>query len=98
MIKIHPNIQGRILFAGLFQRATSFNSLPAPKHDFSKLDEHYIITDKAGIISNITDSLFAEIGLHHKMFPYNNDSNFNALVDFRVLCPSIMEADVEAQL
>lgn len=42
------------------------------KPELDKYEKHYIITDGEHFITNITDGLCAEIGLHPKFFEYTD--------------------------
>lgn len=46
-----------------------------PKPEFEKLDKQYIITDTEGNITNLTEGLNLDMGLHSKFFQYS-DSMF----------------------
>ncbi len=43
-----------------------------PKPEYEKHDHEYIITDKEGNITNVTEGLFMEMGLHSKFFNYTD--------------------------
>jgi hypothetical protein len=42
------------------------------KSEFEKLEKNYILTDTDGNISNVTEGLNFELGLHAKFFQYTD--------------------------
>jgi hypothetical protein len=43
-----------------------------PKPEFEKLEKNYIICDVDGNITNVTEGLNYELGLHAKFFQYSD--------------------------
>lgn len=92
LIKVHPHINGRVLFIGLFQKLKKFEGMEKPKEEYSFLEQHYILTDNRGYIMNVTDGLFHELGLHPRYFNYE-EGDIASMVCMDHLCPNIMDSD-----
>ncbi len=58
----------KIVFVGFIQRHDRFEDMEPPKAEFEKLEKQYIICDVDGNITNVTEGLNYEIGLHAKFF------------------------------
>jgi hypothetical protein len=59
-----------------------------PISEFERLDRHYMITDTDGNITNVTEGLLGELGLHAKFFHYT-DSIFQQMFNVKCICPMI---------
>jgi hypothetical protein len=42
------------------------------KPEYDKFDQEYIVSDKEGNITNVSEGLFMEMGLHAKFFNYTD--------------------------
>ena len=56
------------MFVGFIQRNDRFEDMEPVKPEFEKYDKQYIITDVDGNITNVTEGLNTELGLHAKFF------------------------------
>lgn len=68
-----------------------------PKTEFEKLSRQYIIADNEGNITNVTDGLFYEMGLHTRFFNYT-DSIFEMVFPITKICADITEEVNQEQL
>lgn len=68
LIKVHTQINGRVLFIGLLQKTKDLSIFDEPKGDYAKLPKNYILTDQAGYIMNVSEGLYYELGLHPILF------------------------------
>jgi hypothetical protein len=64
-----------------------------PKAEYEQLDQDYIVTDKDGNITNVTEGLFMEMGLHPKFFNYT-DSIFQQMFNLSRIVPETADHDV----
>jgi hypothetical protein len=67
------------------------------KPEYDKFDQEYIVSDKEGNITNVSEGLFMEMGLHAKFFNYT-DSIFQQMFNVQKICPDITDHDVLDQL
>lgn len=67
------------------------------KPEFDKYDQEYIITDKDGNITNVTEGLFTDMGLHSNFFNYT-DSIFQQMFNITKICPEITDPDTMDQI
>lgn len=72
VVKVFPQINDKIIFVGFIQRCDRFEDMEPPKTEFEKLRRQYIIADQEGNITNVTDGLFYEMGLHSQFFNYTD--------------------------
>ena len=68
IVKVFPQVNDRIVFVGFIQRNDRFEDMEPVKPEFEKYDKQYIITDVDGNITNVTEGLNTELGLHAKFF------------------------------
>lgn len=68
LIKIFPEINGKIVFVGCMKRTDRFEDLVSPKGNLERYEQHYLLTDKEGYIKNISEGLNYTLGLHPKFF------------------------------
>lgn len=97
LIKIHTQINGRVLFVGLLQKAKVCTLLDEPRGEFVKMSQNYIVTDHAGFIMNVSEGLFYELGLHSILFKHS-DSSFTSMINIEKICPGIRDEDTEHAL
>lgn len=71
-MKVYPQVNEKIVFVGFVQRHNAFEDMESAKPEYEKFDHEYIITDKEGNITNVTEGLFMEMGLHSKFFNYTD--------------------------
>lgn len=64
------------------------------KQEFEVYDHQYIITDRDGNITNVTEGLNHDLGLNSKFFKYS-DSMFQVYFNIQLLCPDILTLDIE---
>lgn len=67
------------------------------KPEFEKYDKQYIITDVDGNITNVTEGLNLELGLHAKFFQYT-DSIFQQMFHLQKVCPDIFDSEMTESL
>ena len=94
MIKVYPQINGHIVFAGFLQKSPEFNLLPPVKVGYEKLEQNYIMTDENGYISNISEGLLFEIGLNSKFFQIKSIDSINRVMNIQSLCSQISYPEV----
>lgn len=58
------------MFVGFVQRGRNFSDMQPVKHDYEGYEQNYIIAFEDGNITNVTEGLYHEIGLHAKFFHY----------------------------
>ncbi len=75
------------------QRHDRFDEMEPAKPEFEKYDKQYIITDVDGNITNVTEGLNMELGLHAKFFQYT-DSIFQQMFHLQKICPDLFDADL----
>jgi hypothetical protein len=92
IVKVFPQVNDRIVFVGFIQRNDRFDDMEPVKPEFEKYDKQYIITDVEGNITNVTEGLNIELGLHAKFFSYT-DSIFQQMFHLKRICPDIFEPD-----
>ncbi|TNV87853.1 hypothetical protein FGO68_gene5771 [Halteria grandinella] len=96
IVKVFPQVNEQIVFIGFISRHDRFDDMEQVKPEFEKLDKQYIITDVEGNITNITEGLKLDIGLHSKFFQYS-DSMFQQMFNIQQICPEIFENDQNVQ-
>ena len=94
MIKVYPQINGHIVFAGFLQKFPSFTLMPPVKVGYEKLQQNYIMTDENGYISNISEGLLYEIGLNSKFFQVKSMDSINRVMNIQNLCSQITYPEV----
>lgn len=67
-----------------------------PKEEFKSFEQHYVVTDEFGNITNISEGLNDEIGLHSKFFSLHGPITNN--ISFSLICPEILDPDIEEGL
>lgn len=97
IVKVFPKVDEKIVFVGFVQRAPDFVDMEPPSAEFERLDRHYLITDIDGNITNVTEGLLGELGLHAKFFNYT-DSIFQQMFNFKSICPVIMDNSIQESL
>lgn len=60
--------------------------------EYMNLEQHYLITDDLGNITNVTEGLNLELGLNAKFFNYS-DSIFQQMISIEQICREIHEPD-----
>lgn len=90
LVKIYPYLNRNILFVGFIQMSPKFDEMNPVKMDYERMDQHYIMTDMDGYISNISEGLKYEIGLYSKFFNYG-DSIFQSKVSISKICNKLMD-------
>lgn len=93
LVKVYPKISDKILFVGFIQNLDKFDEMEPPKYEYEHLEHQYILTDKDGNITNVTEGLNNELGLNAKFFQYS-DSIFENMFNLQRLCPEILQYDV----
>lgn len=93
MVKVFPQVNDRIVFVGFIQRNDRFEDMEPVKPVFEKYDKQYIITDVDGNITNVTEGLNLELGLHAKFFQYT-DSIFQQMFHLQKICPDIFDSEM----
>jgi hypothetical protein len=91
-VKTFPQINEKIVFVGFIKRAASFEDMEPPKSEYERHDREYIICDKEGNITNVTQGLYTEMGLHPKFFSYT-DSIFQQMFSIQRICPDLLDND-----
>lgn len=82
IVKVFPQVNEQIVFVGFIARHDRFDDMEQVKPEYEKLDKQYIITDNEGNITNITEGLKLDIGLHSKFFQYS-DSIFQQMFNIQ---------------
>ncbi len=67
------------------------------KPEFEKNDKQYIITDVDGNITNVTEGLNYELGLHAKFFSYT-DSIFQQMFNLQKISADLFDPDLAEAL
>ena len=62
------------------------------KTEFENMEQHYIIADQEGNITNVTEGLNLELGLHAKFFHYS-DSIFQQMFNIQSICPELYDPE-----
>lgn len=65
-----------------------------PKTEFEIFEQHYIVTDQEGYITNVTEGLNLDLGLNAKFFNYT-DSIFQVKFNINKICNTIQESDIQ---
>ena len=86
IVKVFPQVNEKIVFVGFIQRSLGFHDMEPPAAEYERLEKHYIISDVDGNITNVTEGLFNELGLHAKFFHYT-DSIFQQMFNLKSICP-----------
>lgn len=68
LVKVYPLLTNQIMFVGFMQRGTRFDDIQQPKLEYDGYEQCYIMTDEYGNISNVSEGLHRECGLHAKFF------------------------------
>ena len=85
-MKVYPHLTDKIIFIGFLQRASKFEEMESPKTQYETYEQNYIITDKEGNITNVTEGLNFDLGLNAKFFHYT-DSIFQQMFNIQKICP-----------
>lgn len=85
------------MFIGFVQRTDKFEEMEPVKGDYENFEKHYIITDSDCNITNVSEGLKDEIGLHAKFFKYN-DSIFQRFFNISTICPDLIDPDIQEVL
>ncbi|TNV87907.1 hypothetical protein FGO68_gene9941 [Halteria grandinella] len=98
LVKVYPNLNDKIQFIGFIQAIEMFDQqMDPPKNQFEHLEHQYILCDQKGNIFHVTDGLNFELGLNSKFFDYNPHA-VNSQINIQVVCPEIMEPDIQDML
>lgn len=92
IVKVYPHLTDKVIFCGFLQRQDKFEGIDPVKHEFNGLDQHYLITDSEGNITNVTESLNTELGLNSKFFNYT-DSIFQQMISLEKICVDIFDPE-----
>ena len=91
-VKTFPQINEKIVFVGFLKRSVSFEDMEPPKSEYERYDREFIICDKEGNITNVTQGLYTEMGMHPKFFNYT-DSIFQQMFSIQRICPDLLDND-----
>ena len=68
-----------------------------PKAELEHIEQHFVLCDSNGNISNVTEGLRYDMGLNQKFFN-SSRSSMLSLINFNTICPEVGETEVEDNL
>lgn len=93
LVKVFPQVIEKIVFVGFLQRVDKFDDMEPPKSEYENAPQHFIYTDAEGNITNVTEGLYNELGLHAKFFSHG-DSIFEQMFNIGRISPDLMDFDL----
>jgi PAS domain S-box-containing protein len=90
IVKVYPQVDEKIVFVGFVQKSDKFEDMEPAASEYERLEKNYIVTDEYGNITNVTEGLNSELGLHAKFFNYS-DSIFQQMFNLKTICPTVFD-------
>ena len=97
IVKVYPQLNDQIVFIGFLQKANTFNDMDPVKSEYENLEQQYIIADKEGNITNVTEGLSFDLGLNAKFFNYS-ESIFQQMFNIDRICTTINDDEIQEEL
>jgi PAS domain S-box-containing protein len=72
IVKVLPEINDKLIFVGFMQKTDRFEDMEPPSGEMDRHDKQYLVTDYDGNITNVTEGLMYDLGLHSKFFNYSD--------------------------
>lgn len=87
-VKVYPLFKDKIKFIGFLQHDDEYReNMSPPNQELGRRDQHLIMTDGVGSITNVSEGIYHDFGLSAKFFFNNTSLHFKITID--MICPDL---------